>query len=399
MKILLIHNFYGSESPSGENIVFEQEKEMLISAGHEINTLEKNSDSIRSIGKVGMLIGALSNIFNPLVLIQLLRKIKSFRPDVIHVHNTFPLISWSVFIAAKLGGVPIVYTLHNYRLVCTNAILLKNHKTCEECLKKIFGWPGFANRCYRNSRIASLSNVIATSVPKLLGVWSWGVSQFIVLSEFQRNKMIEAGFKENLISVKGNFLDCDSNDSVVPVGGEQVMYLGRLSAEKGVEMLIKTWSELDNPPVLKIVGDGELKSELDVRVRENNLDKKVLFTGFLTPDQVNKELEKTNFLVLPSIWYETFGMVILEAFAKEVPVIVSNVGGPSSIVEDQKSGFIFKVNSQSDLNEKVEFALKNRLKLQEMKKYIRETVMPRHSSQQNLSVLEKIYRTAINQKK
>ena len=273
MKILLVHNYYGSSAPSGENKVFEAEKAMLEKYGHEVEVYTRHSDEIRSDGRVecvetcrlerellaaknaksskdvgrvggfrklwGMIKGALCTIGNPFAAMAVARKCREFKPDVVHFHNTFPLISpLAAWAASKYA--PVVMTLHNYRTACAAGVPTRDGKVCSLCLDKKCVWDGVRHRCYRGSLLATLPLAVNIAIyRKLLPRW---VTRFIVLSEFQKRKMVEYGWLEEKIVVKGNFVDCFNAELQSGRGAEkkeQIVYVGRLSKEKGVETLIK----------------------------------------------------------------------------------------------------------------------------------------------------------------
>ena len=248
MKILLVHNYYGSSAPSGENKVFEAEKAMLEKHGHEVEVYTRNSDEIRIVvrgqGLVvrlkklwGLVKGALCTVGNPFAARAVARKCQEFKPDVVHFHNTFPLISpLAVWAASKYA--PVVMTLHNYRTVCAAGVPTRGGKVCSRCLDKKCVWDGIKHRCYRGSLLATLPLAMNIAIyRRLLPKW---VKRFIVLSEFQKGKMVEYGWPEEKILVKGNFVEFFNAESQSSrEKKDQIVYVGRLSKEKGVGTLIK----------------------------------------------------------------------------------------------------------------------------------------------------------------
>ena len=295
MKILIVHNYYGSSAPSGENKVFEAERAMLEKRGHEVAVYARHSDEVRNGNVIarlwGMVKGALCTVGNPFAARAVARKCREFKPDVVHFHNTFPLIS-PLAVRAVSKYAPVVMTLHNYRTACAAGVPTRDGKVCSLCLDKKCVWDGVRHRCYRGSLLATLPLAVNIAVyRKLLPRW---VKRFIVLSEFQKRKMVEYGWPEGKIVVRGNFVGSvagegdfsrkDRVDRVAGVGGdfsrvervetcrgegrfgcvegegedfsrkehkdcvdgirrkkEQIVYVGRLSKEKGVETLIKAY--------------------------------------------------------------------------------------------------------------------------------------------------------------
>lgn len=240
MKILLVHNFYGSSAPSGENEVFNTEKKLLKSNGNDVYVYTRNSDEIREAGLVGKLRGAFATPWNPFSAIHLSKIISDVKPDVVHVHNTFPLISPSIFRSANIVA-PVVLTLHNYRLFCAAAIPMRDSRICTKCLDTKSVLPSITHGCYRNSRIATLPLAINISLNRSLKTWEKYVDAFITLSEFQKNLVIKAGLPDKLVHCKPNFFP--GNPKIIPWSnrGDYAVFVGRLSPEKGVANLINAW--------------------------------------------------------------------------------------------------------------------------------------------------------------
>jgi len=347
MKILLVHNFYGSAAPSGENMVFEAEKSLLQKNGHDVAVFTRHSDEIRNNGFAGMLRGAIATPWNFKMAIAIKKAIADFSPDVIHAHNTFPLISPSIFYAIG-KKVARVLTLHNYRLFCPAAIPLRNGKVCIECIENKTVWPSIRYGCYRNSRLATLPLAVSVALHRMLGTWTKHVDAFITLSDFQRMLMARAGLPDESMYVKPNFYP--GKPSVVPWAqrGNCVVFVGRLSAEKGVNSLLRAWRLWGiEAPALKLVGAGELRTELEKMA--SGLP--VQFIGQVGSSEAQAHIANARLLVLPSEWFEGFPMVIREAFAFGTPVAVSNIGPLPSIVQHGKDGVVFEPeNPQSLLN-------------------------------------------------
>ena len=241
MKILLVHNYYGSLAPSGENKVFEAEKAMLEKHGHEVAVYARHSDEIRcgkAIKRIwGKIKGALCTVGNPFVARAVAKKCREFKPDVVHFHNTFPLIS-PLAVRAASKYAPVVMTLHNYRMACAAGVPTRDGKVCSLCLDKRCVCDGIKHRCYRGSLLATLPLALNIAIYRnLLPKW---VARFIVLSDFQKRKMVEYGWPEEKIAVKGNFINRIERAERVEKK-DQIVYVGRLSKEKGVETLIKAF--------------------------------------------------------------------------------------------------------------------------------------------------------------
>ena len=268
MRILFVHNHYRIRG--GEDSVFETERDLLRSAGHEVLTWEKHNDDIReSRGLVGKLALFLGTVWNRGTYREMCARLRADRPDVVHVHNFFPQFSPSIFWACAREKVPVVLTLHNYRLTCLNGYLYRDGSgICEKCLGKC-PWTGVRHRCYRDSFGASLTVAAMLVVHRMLGTWRRKVTRYIALTEFSRDKFIEAGLPAEKIVVKPNVVKVP--DGMEPVRKEpghppRVVYIGRLSSEKGVDVLVRAWTKLGDVPKwteLWIVGDGPERGRQD----------------------------------------------------------------------------------------------------------------------------------------
>lgn len=371
MRILLIHNYYGSSAPSGENKVFEAEKTMLEKHGHEVTVYTRHSDEIRNGGVVrrifGKLKGALCTVGNPFVARVVAKKCREFKPDVVHFHNTFPLIS-PLAVRAASKYAPVVMTLHNYRTACAAGVPTRDGKVCSLCLDKKCVWDGVKHRCYRGSLFATLPLAMNIMLyRKSLPKW---VSRFIVLSEFQKRKMVEYGWPEEKIAVKGNFESGGVESGGVEIKQDQIVYVGRLSEEKGVDTLIKAFGELVSnaekqrgggaknafsknsaaQPLshsalknlkLVIVGDGVDRQELEKLAEGLN----VSFVGQKPAAETRRIIAESKVLVSPSACWETFGLAAAEAMTVGVPSVVSNVGALPDVVQDGRFGEVFEAGN------------------------------------------------------
>ena len=352
MKLLLVHNYYGSSAPSGENKVFEAEKAMLEKHGHEIMAYTRHSDEIRSesvrVFSVfrGLVKGALCTIGNPFAARAIAKKCKEFKPDIVHFHNTFPLISPLVVRAASKYA-PVVMTLHNYRTACAAGVPTRDSKVCSLCLDKKCVSDGVKHRCYRGSLVATLPLAISiTFYRRRLPKW---VTKFIVLSEFQKRKMVEYGCPEEKIEVKGNFVSGGVVSGGVEVKKNQIVYVGRLSKEKGVETLIKAFKILSSSSVcsvvknlkLIIVGDGVDRQELEGMAQGLNVE----FVGQKPATETRRIVAESKAIVSPSTCWETFGLAAAEAMSVGTPSVVSNVGALPDIVQDGRFGEIFEAGN------------------------------------------------------
>lgn len=394
MKILLTHNYYGSAAPSGENQVFEAEGELLKQRGHAVGEFVRHSDAIRGKGAWGALHGALSTPWNPFAAAAVEKAIAEQQPEVVHVHNTFPLLSPSIFYGIG-GRAARVLTLHNYRLFCPAAIPMRAGEVCTECMDRRSVWPALGHGCYRNSRGATLPLAASVALHRRLGTWTRQVDAFIALSEFQRERMIEAGLPAELVHVKPNFYPGDP--AIVPWAGrnQSVVFAGRLTAEKGVQALVRAWLMWgESAPELRIVGDGELRGELE-RLAATSPGVPIRFLGQLPAAAAQQEIACARLLGLPSEWFEGFPMVVREAFAFGTPAAVSDIGPLPSIVRQGENGVVFRPADPQSLVETVRAAWESEGYLDRLAGGARRSFEELYSEEANYKMLMTIYEQAI----
>jgi len=381
MKILIIHNNY--QQRGGEDAVVEAEAALLEAAGHEVQLEEVTNRSISGpAAKAQAFLNASYDVTRKAWLAKL---VGNSRPDVVHVHNFFPLITPAVHEAAAELGLPVVQTLHNYRLLCANAQFLRNHSVCEKCLGGHRYW-GIVHRCYRGSFAASLSVVRMQHRAATRGTWHKHVHCFIALTDFARQKFISGGLPADRIVVKPNFV---FREVPRPQARAGALFVGRLSPEKGGELLLRAWQELDDIP-LTIVGDGPESEKLKSMATAN-----VHFAGQLPPDVVAHYMRTTQALIVPSIWYEGFPMTVVEAFASELPVIASDLGSLSEIIISGRNGAHFPPGDPKGLVKAVRGLFSNSRALDELGKNARADYENYYAPSINLKQLEEIYSKAI----
>jgi len=337
MKILFAHNYYGSSAPSGENRAFDAERAMMARHGHEVESYTRHSDELRAQGAWGSVRGALSTPWNPWSARAVRQAVARFRPDVVHVHNTFPLLSPAIFSAAG-GRCARVLTLHNYRLRCAAGILMRDGAVCTLCLNGNSAWPAVRHGCYRNSRLATIPLAASIVAHRALGTWERHVDAFIVLSEFQRSVLIDAGFPASKLHVKPNFHPGDAPPLEWPERKPYVIFAGRLTVEKGVHTLFEAWRRWGSgAPELRVAGDGALRSSLEASAK----GLPIRFLGQLDAAEAQSQIAAAKLLVLPSECLEGLPMVLVEAFASGTPVAASAMGPLPDLVEDGVSGLVF----------------------------------------------------------
>jgi glycosyltransferase involved in cell wall biosynthesis len=311
--------------------------------------------------------------------------IAEFAPTLVHVHNFFPLLSPSIYDACRAAGVAVVQTLHNYRPICAGSFLFRDGHPCEDCVGAS-PYHSVLHGCYRGSRLGSVAVARMIDIHRHRGTWSHKVDRFIAVSAFARDKFIAAGFPAERLVVKPNFAaDQPAAPSAVRAGA---LYVGRLSPEKGVGTLLQAWHRLAVP--LRIVGDGPLR-----RVVENSTGANIASLGLKQPSEVASEMAQASFLVVPSIWPETFGMVMVEAFSHGLPVIASRIGALTEIVDDGVTGLLFSAGDPKSLEAKVVWAIQHPEEMRMMGANARKVYEHRYSPAVNFLKLKEIYNTAL----
>lgn len=391
MKILVVHNFYGSAAPSGENVVFEAEKALLEKHGHTVQVFTRHSDTIRSRGLRGAIKGAASVPWNPFAACELLRQVEVFQPDVVHAHNTFPLISPAIFPTIGRRAATVL-TLHNYRLLCPAAIPMRDGKVCTDCIQRRSVLPALQHGCYRDSCVATVPLAASVALHRARGTWQQDVDAFIALSDFQKRLMAEGGLPAGKIHVKPNFYA--GSPAVKPYSERPgyVVFVGRLGEEKGVRTLLRAWQAWgSHAPELRLVGDGPLRAELQAQAA----GLPVRFLGQVAADEAQRQIAHASLLVLPSECFEGFPMVVREAFAFGTPAAVSNLGPLPDIVRVGESGVLFAPADASALQKVLAETLADSALLQRLSAGARLAFDSLYNEHANYEILMGVYQSAI----
>jgi len=385
MKILLAHN--NCQQPGGEDTSFLAEEGVLRAAGHRVVEYIRHNDEIKHYG-----LGSKAAL--PLRTgwaCDSYREIKALlereRPDLAHLHNTFPLISPGAYYACRAAGVPVVQTLHNYRLLCPAAIFFRRGRVCEECLEHSL-WRGVVHGCYRNSRAETSAVALMLAVHRWRRTWTSRVNCFIALSRFSRQKFIEGGIPAEKIAVKPNFAYADPGCRAR--SGEHALYVGRLTPEKGVLTLLTAWQRLQVRIPLRIAGSGPERASLEAHAKQIGLSD-IRFLGQLPREEVIAALKGGLFLLFTSELYENFPMTIVEAFACGVPVICSRLGAMEEIVADGRTGLHFTPGNADDLAAKVEWAWAHPEEMAAMGRAGRAEYEAKYTAERNYEMLMEIY--------
>ena len=382
MRILLVHNQY--KQPGGEDAIFWAESELLVNNGHAVEHMLYYNTSIRSF--FDKLISGIKAIYNPGSARALKAKIQSFSPDVIHVHNFLPLVSPSILFIAKKYNIPVVLTLHNYRLICPSAILFYNGNIYEKSIHSIFPMDAIWKGVYRNSTLQTAIVALMTAIHHVLGTWRNKVDCYITLTQFAREK-----FKNSALSIspkkliiKPNFIkDCGKGESERE---DFFLFIGRLTEEKGIRTLLKAASLYNFK--FTIIGDGPLSQEVEDFSRHNPT---LSYLGFQPKASVLSYLKKCKALIFPSIWYEGFPVTILEAFCTGTPVIASNMGGMKEIIQNRVNGLHFEPGNEKDLVSKIlEIEEENNL-AEDLSNNARSTYLNHYTPAKNYDQLVGVY--------
>lgn len=385
MRILLLHTRYIEQG--GEDIVFDNELRLLQSMGDNVSPLVFDNNLL---SRMHGGLAAINTIYNASSYKRVLQEIREYRPNIMHVHNTFPLASPSVILAAHRARLPVVLTLHNYRLLCPNALLYRDNMICEDCLGKL-PYSAVIHSCYRGSKAATAVVAGMLMLHRFFGTWDNGIQYFIALTEHSRKKFVEGGFPAEKVLVKPNFLYPDPGIGE-PVAGKFALFVGRLSPEKGIDVLLEAWSKQKVAHPLLIIGTGPLNRKVAKATDENP---SIRWLGRKPREDVVSFMKQASFLVLPSVVYENFPMTIVEAFAAGLPVVASDLGAMASLVDHGRTGLRFRPGDASDLAEKVEWLLSYPHELDGMRKEARREYEVKYTAERNYKLLMEIYERAI----
>lgn len=374
MRVLLAHNRY--QQAGGEDAVLAEEHQLLVRNGVEVELYEQDN---KLIGTMPAMQVAVDTIWSQRTVREIGAHIQRFKPDVIHVHNTFPLISPSLYFAAAKHGVPVVQTLHNFRLFCAQAMFMRNGAVCEDCIGKL-PWRGVIRRCYRESGPQSAVVVGMQGVHRMLGTYRNKVTRYIALNKFCRDKFIEAGLPADRIVIKPNFIDLPAPRPTVRSGG---LFVGRLSLEKGIATLAQAL-HLYRGASIDVIGHGPQDEELKGLPGAHLL-------GWMKGEEIYGRMAQAGYLVMPSIWYENFPRTLVEAYACGLPVIASRLGAMAELVKDGETGLLFTPGDAGELAEKLRWADNHPAEMQRMGEAARRQYEENYTSEINFRQLMHIY--------
>ena len=392
MRVVVAHNRY--QEAGGEDVVFEEEVRLLRSHGHQVFTWERSNAEL--------------DTWSPWQKAQLLwrtswsrasyTKFRAFvrdtRPEIIHVHNTLPLLSPAIYYAADREHVPVVQTLHNYRMVCPSGLLLREGRPCQDCVGRL-PTPAVAHGCYRGSRIQTAAVAGMSTLHRLGGTWARQIAAYITLTQFGRQLAIRGGLPAERLHVKPNFV-VDPGPSAVDEMGTYALFVGRLADYKGVATLLDAWLGPNAPDLpLYIAGDGPLRTQLEARLQQRP-DARVRLLGQLDQRRARELMRQARLVVIPSECYEGFPRVLVEAFALGTPVVGSRLGALAELIQDGDSGVLFTAGDAGDLARKVSHVQANTDLLRRLATIGRATYLARYTPEINYQLLLNVYRSAVD---
>jgi glycosyltransferase involved in cell wall biosynthesis len=389
LNVFQVHNFY--QHPGGEDHVFAAEYELLINHGHQVTQYTASNDELSQIS--GARAAAITH-WNHRTYQNVRSHLIEHRPDVIHSHNTFPLISPSLYYAAAAENIPVVQTLHNYRLICPGANLYRQGHVCEDCVGSFVPYGAVIHRCYRNSRSASMVTASMLAAHRLARTWTAKVATYVTLTNFARNKFIQGGLPPDKVVVKPNFLRSDPGSG--KGDGGYAFFAGRICDEKGIRTLLEAWRLLRShsqcSTALKIAGEGPLMEwgqSFSASMPE------IHWLGRLPHDHIMELTRQAHFLVCPSLYHEGGPLTIIEAFGCGTPVLASDLASINEFVTEGSNGFRFRMGDAAHLADRIEYLLAHPEIAPALRTAARRTYLDNYTAERNYALLMNVYDNAI----
>ena len=390
--ILQVHNFY--QLPGGEDTVIENERRLLEERGHRVVRYCRDNKELQGFSLFRKLLLPVTTVFNPRTYRQVRRRIREERVDIVHVHNTLNLISPSVYYAALAEGVPVVQTVHNFRLLCPGATFYRDGHVCEDCLRHGLGC-AVKHSCYRGSRLQTLACVLSTKFHRMTGIY--GKINYICLTEFNREKLLKLKqIKPERVFVKPNFVEKTQGDPIFDDRKQQLLYVGRLEKIKGTDLLLEAWEQVcrQTDAQLILCGSGPMEDWCREYIERKNLTN-IALAGRVPHEKVLERMTQARALVLPTQVYEGFPVTIIEAFSRGTPVIGTDLGNTGSLVKDGVNGLLFAPNSVQSLAEALMKCLQTDMEPLGRNAY--HDYVNHYSEEENHRMLAEIYSSVLAQ--
>ena len=350
MRILLIHNHYGSHS--GESTVLEVHRQLLSQRGHDVRSYTRSSVELESM-RMGEVRAFFTGLYNPVSIRDIEKELQAFKPDVIHIHNLYPLVSPSILPVLRRSGIPVVMTVHNYRLVCPNGLFYNREGVCERCSGGR-EWHCVLHNC-ESSFPKSFGYALRNAWARLAGYYRSNVDAFLCLTGFQKGKLVENGFPEEACHVLPNFLEPHPPFEMQQGRGRSgFLFIGRLNRQKGIDFLLEVAERLPHN-AFRLAGSVD-PSVVDT----GKLPSNVQWLGVIDEEQKLRELRSAEALLFTSRSYEGFPMVFLEAMQQELPVIAPHLAGYPEIIRSGENGWLFEPQDADALVRAMEAAHEDR---------------------------------------
>lgn len=386
MKILIAHNRYRERT--GEDAVFDREVELLKSNGHDVTSWTVDNRDIKTEGFLRKFQLVKSTVWSQASYGDFLKRILGLQPDIVHVHNTLPILSPAVFHACSKAQIPVVHTLHNYRLACPSTSFFLSGEICEKCISSSLVH-SIKHACYRDSRMQTAAVAAMLMYHRWKGTWGNKIDGYIALSEFQKSKLSHLGIAREKIYVKPNFIGGDFERLNAPKFGTYYLFVGRLIDEKGIQLLIDGYQRAETSYPLFILGPGYLKDKV---VEASQMNSKIRYVGTQSKSDVLKWMKNAIALLFPSVWYECSPMTILEAYSCSLPVISTDFGAIPDMVQHRATGYIFSPAIPQELSDAIHWTEANPQRWIEIKRQLPEKIRPTFFEKENYKRLIEIYR-------
>jgi glycosyltransferase involved in cell wall biosynthesis len=388
LSVLVIHNQY--QQPGGEDVVVRAEVDLLRGAGHRVLQFTQNNATLASCSPLKTAALLVTTTWNRTAYATIRALLEKERPDVVHCHNLLPQVSPAAYYACQSTGVPVVQTLHNYRLFCPAGTFFRNGQVCADCTRSLAS--AVKRGCYRSSRLETATVAMMLEFHRIRETWTSTVNAYIALTQFSRNFFVDLGLPHKKIHVKPNFLSHDPGRRSSP--GNYALFVGRLSPEKGALEMLRAWLHLPHIPLV-VVGDGPLYNDA-LQVLQSSGCTHIRLLGRMTAQDTQTQIKGARFLVFPSRWYEPFGMVLLEAAAAGVPAIAARIAGVPELVIEGKTGLLFDLQAPDDLASKVNWGWTHPAEMEAMGSVARQLYLENFTAPKNYESLMNVYRSVVS---